>query len=427
MNILNLATLDENNAGVASRNVNEMFLKAGHNSILLVKESGSNNKNVIAFQRPSPDNFFNKYAGKIKNKLWAIYRLFSPLVKEEKYAFHNLNERKKHFAGSKILNKIPFKPDVILIFWVSDFVNSKTMKELSGLGEAKIFWLMTDNAPLTGGCHYPWNCEGFHTDCSGCPAILTKSKKIIAQKNLAFKNKNLPANLELISGSESDYQRAKKASLFKGKKIHKIIAPIDENKFAPGDKKAAKLHFGISPEKKVIFYGASSLSDPRKGGSYFIEATKMLQKKIESINKDQRPDFLLLLAGREGFEHLKGIGIETKEVGFLNEENLIKAYQAADFVVSPSLEDSGPMMVNQCIMCGTPMVAFNTGVAMDLVNTGETGYKAQLFDAVDFAEGMRYLLMMNEEESKKIASNCRTLALNNFTPDIYARKITSLF
>ena len=429
MNILNLATSDENAAGVACRNVNEMFLQAGHNSVLVVKESGSEKPNVIAFNsKVVAENLLHVFSKKIKIKLWNLYRKLNPLNKDDKYSFHSLNERKKNFSGKKLLDKIPFKPDVILIFWVSDFVNSRTIKELAAITRCKIFLLMTDNAPLTGGCHYPWNCEGFHSDCSGCPALLNVSKKGIAEKNLAFKKENLPGNVELIAGSESDYQRAKKASLFIGKKVHKLVAPINEQKFCPGDKVTAKQHFGINPRQKVIFFGATSLNDPRKGVQYFLEALNILKKKLEIQNTIKySSDFLILLAGKEGFEPFRSIGIPIKEVGYLNEKDLIRAYQAADFAVSPSLEDSGPMMVNQCIMCGTPMVTFNTGVAMDLVKTGETGYISKLFDASDLAEGMKYLLLLDDQEREVMSFNCRNFALKTIANDVYIQRLVSLF
>ncbi len=425
MNILNLATFDENAAGVASRNINEMFLQLHHNSVLLVKQSGSKRRNVIALQKTPTPTILSNYKKRISDKINEFKEWMNPLQKDDKYSFHNLNEKGKHYSGSRILKSVPFKPDVILIFWVSGFVNAATIKELSTISGCKIFLLMTDNAPITGGCHYPWNCEGFHTDCTGCPAILNESRKKIASKNLSFKKVNLPVNIELIAGSESDYRRANKASLFKGKKIHKLVAPIDQNRFVPGNKEAAKQYFGINPAQKIIFFGATSLNDPRKGVQYFLDALYILQQQSKSTATEV--DFLILLAGKEGFEPFRNIGIPIKEVGYLNEENLIKAYQAADFAVSPSLEDSGPMMVNQCIMCGTPMLAFNTGVAMDLVKTGETGYIAKLFDAVDFAEGMKYLLLLNDEESKKMSFNCRSFALSNITPEIYAEKMISLF
>ena len=217
--------------------------------------------------------------------------------------------------------------------------------------------------------------------------------------------------------------------MFKEKKVHKLTAAIDPVKFAPGDKALAKAHFGIDPATRVMFYGAGSLVYPRKGGRQVVEALDLLQKKMMNTvdAAKKKDDFMILIAGNDGEEYFSKIDIPYKRVGYLNEENLIKAYQAADFSLSPSLEDSGPLMVNQCIMCGTPVVAFNTGVAIDLVHTGETGYIAKLFDSADLAVGIQYMLSLSDEELKQMSVNCRNLALRTFTPDIYINKLMSLF
>ena len=353
-----------------------------------------------------------------------MFQFFSPLVKDPKYAMYNLNETDKHVSGAAILKKAPFKPDAIVIYWVSGFINSKTINELASLSDATILIIMTDNAPLTGGCHYPWSCTNYQRDCTNCPGILTPSKKNLPAKNLAYKKKYIPQNVVLVPGSKSDDQRALQSSLYQGKRIHKLVAPIDPVKFFPEDKRVVKKHFGVPANQKIIFFGAHSLNDARKGGKYFVEALGILQQKLKQSGRDI--DFVLMLAGHGNFEAIKNVGISVCEVGYLNEENLIKAYQAANIIASPSVEDAGPMMVNQAIMCGTPVVSFNTGVAMDLIVTGKTGYLAKLADAEDFANGLFFLLMMNDEEEQKINADCRNFALETITPEFFAKNILAL-
>lgn len=428
MNILNLATTDENAAGVACRNINDMFLLAGHRSILLVKESASGYPGVKSFIHRKYGTYIHTFRGRLNNRLSILYHKLFPLVRDDKYSFHNLDEGKVHIGGKEILDAVPFKPDVILVYWVSNFINMKTVSELAVLSQAKIIWMMTDNAALTGGCHYPWNCKGFYTDCSNCPAILTRGSQKIAERNLAIKKKFIPPNLEIMSGSESDYQRARSSSLFREKKVHKLLAPIDETRFKPGDKAAARAYFGIPEGKKVIFYGANAFSDPRKGGANFLNALNILKETLRQPDSPFKPsDVLLLLAGKEKPVHFLDIGYSVKEVGYLNENELIVAYNAADFIVSPSLEDSGPMMLNQSIVCGTPILAFDTGIAMDLIETGVTGYKARLFDDQDLANGLKYMLSLSAEELQIMSANCRKFALQHMTYAEYTRRLTALF
>ena len=59
----------------------------------------------------------------------------------------------------------------------------------------------------------------------------------------------------------------------------------------------------------------------------------------------------------------------------------------SDVFLSPSIQDAGPMMLNQALMCGTPAVAFNIGVAYDIIND-KTGYLAKYRDSEDFCKGI---------------------------------------
>jgi glycosyltransferase involved in cell wall biosynthesis len=106
-------------------------------------------------------------------------------------------------------------------------------------------------------------------------------------------------------------------------------------------------------------------------------------------------------------------------MGFLkNNEELASAYQASDIFLCPSIEDSGPMMINQSIMCGVPVVSFELGVSLDLVLTGETGYRAKLRDSNDMAEGIFYFLRLADDDYLRVSKNCRDLAMKLYSPEV---------
>jgi len=76
------------------------------------------------------------------------------------------------------------------------------------------------------------------------------------------------------------------------------------------------------------------------------------------------------------------------------------------------------MMINEAIMCGTPVVAFDMGVAPDLVHTGRTGYKAKLKDSKDLARGIAEILHLNKEEYSEMSNNCSELGLRLCHPKV---------
>lgn len=425
MKILNLATTDQGGAGIASVYFNEMFNNTRHQSVLVVKQSNRKNHNVIVI-KPAPSNILLKLIQKVQNRLRRLRKERDDGIFDEKYIFLNINENRKHITAQEIITRLPFKPDIIVLHWVTNFVNTETIKALQELTQAKLFWIMMDNAPITGGCHYPWECKSFEKDCSNCPAILDLKMQSIAQNNLNYKIHNLPNDIELIVCSESDYKRALRSAIFKTKKVHKILFPIDSKKFTPGSNKEAKKYFGIEPETIVIFNGSISLANKRKGSILFIEALALLQNKYENEGKEIS-NLLILVAGNNTFLNIEKLNIPFRRVPFLTEAELIKAYQAADVFVSASLEDSGPLMINQSIMCGTPVVSFDIGVALDLVISGQTGYLARLGDIENLAFGIKYILDLEGQDHKKMSENCRNFGLELCHPEKQTEKFMSIF
>ncbi len=149
-------------------------------------------------------------------------------------------------------------------------------------------------------------------------------------------------------------------------------------------------------DKKVIFFGAVGLSEVRKGMHFLIESLHKLKELISRSESDLGDKILLLIAGR-GFDAIVGaLPFESHYLGYLdNSYGIATAYQSSDVFLCPSIEDSGPMMINQSIMCGTPVVSFEMGVSLDLVITGETGYRARLKDSGDLAQGIFNILNLS--------------------------------
>jgi len=122
------------------------------------------------------------------------------------------------------------------------------------------------------------------------------------------------------------------------------------------------------------------------------------------------------------------ISIHYKHIGHLSgDSELVRAYQMADIFVSPSIEDSGPMMINESIMCGTPVVSFNMGVASDLVITNETGYLAMLRDAHDLANGIRELLTLSDKNYQLMKKNCRQVGMEKTSENSQISKLINIF
>ena len=391
-----MSTLLTGGAGGYALDYHRLLLKLGYNSFLIVKDSKKYSfEQVVQYPRENFKFIFAKF------RRWFFRLLIDKFHFDSKYLFLNKLERINCYSAKTILNLLPQKPDVIIFYWNSGFVNSKLMNDLAKITDANIYIWLLDNAPLTGGCHYPWDCVGYQHNCGICPAITNKFlKNRLAKFNLAFKVKyNLPS-ATIISSSESDTNRLNKSTLFRFNSKVKILAYVDNERFLPAhSKKPLREKYNISEHDKIIFFGVSNCDEKRKGINQFVQALKY----INTTN------VVLLIAGNLD---LSFKDVKAKCVGYVSEDDLIELYQVADVFLCPSLEDSGPLMINQSIMCGTPVVAFEMGVAMDLVLTGRTGYRAKLNDFKDFATGIDYVLSLDDSEYKKMSTECRELALS---------------
>jgi len=407
--ILNLSTVINGGAGNYALQNHRLLIKLGYDSYLIVKDKPLvNQDNVIRYPNSLMESFFSKIKRMILRNFLAHFDF------NDKYFFYNKFEQINCYSAKRILNLLPRNPDVIFVYWVSGFINAKLLNELHKLTKAKIYILMIDNAPITGGCHYPWDCKGYENGCEHCPAIQNKKLMKLAKGNMAFKMKYRINTATLVVATQSDYFRVKKSNLYKSSPCIKLLEIIDEERFKPSiSKTEMKKFFEIDENKKVIFFGATFLEEERKGMNLLLHV----------INIIKNENVVLLIAGTAD---IGLISLDHKRVGYLSESDLIKAYQAADIFVCPSLEDSGPMMINQSIMCGTPVVAFDMGSAMDLVLTGKTGYRAIFGDIYDMANGIDTILSLSEESYKTMALECRNLAMNSFCTNVFEHNIKNM-
>lgn len=350
--------------------------------------------------------YFQDVYLRFKNRLIRYTR--SGDVSDSNFYMHDLSEGKKVGYGKRILKKIKTRPDAIIYLFSNHFLTALDLDYLHVHTQAPVFWYMMDMSPMTGGCHYAWECLGYTKECGFCPGIYSESKEDKTHLNWQKKFKSINnSNIIPIAASEWQYNQLKNSSLFKNSKKYKIYLPIDDTLFRPGDKSLAKQTFGLPENKQIIFFGAVSVNETRKGYKELIDSFKILKTLIP---KSKVENILLVIAGNYSDKMDAELPFEHQFLGHLDYSKLSLAFQAADVFVCPSIEDSGPMMINQSIMCGTPVVCFEMGVALDLVQNGLTGYRANLRDCNELAIGIKKIVESSKEESERMVENCIKLS-----------------
>lgn len=426
---MNILLINYNNpfqeSGIVVLDLFNEFKRKGHNVKVLVNTYNAYYPEGII----SMETFFTSLKRRLLDKVQYHLKIDRNFLTktDPKYCIFGLSEQKIFYKTSKLLDKANFIPQVTIILFAKDFINTKNIYELYHKTNSPVLWVMFDMAPLTGGCHYAWDCEGYKKSCGNCPGLFSANPFDITYKNLNFKKNFIDrTNIQIIAGSEWQYRQAKESFLFRDKIIHKILISVDPTIFKPVDKLEIRRKMGIPTDKKVIFFGALGLNSARKGMKYLLES---LTKFKEMIKEDSefRQQIFLLTAGN-GFDKIRDyLPFEYKSMGLLdNTYGIASCYQAADIFICPSIEDSGPTMINQSLMCGTPVVSFEMGVASDLVKTGETGYLARIKDSKDLVQGVFNTLMLNRANFDKLSENCRNLALKLCSPEVQINKFENI-
>jgi glycosyltransferase involved in cell wall biosynthesis len=286
---------------------------------------------------------------------------------------------------------------------------------------------MADQDPMTGGCHYSFDCRGYQDQCGCCPQLGSTEKNDYSHEIWRRKEQYLSQiPICFIAPTSWGVNRIAQSSLFRRHRVELIPYPIDTSIFRPIDREIARDLLHLPFDKKVIFFGATYLEDRRKGMKQLLAALERLGELIDSGDWLKRDDLFLFVAGLNGKDLMSQINLPGKYSGLLNDElTLALAYQAADIFICPSIEEAGPLMIPEAMLCGAPVVAFNTGGAPDLIETMKNGYLARLGDPFDFAQGIYALLIADDLPAMSAAA--RSAALRAHTPSIVAQRHIELY
>jgi glycosyltransferase involved in cell wall biosynthesis len=239
-----------------------------------------------------------------------------------------------------------------------------------------VVWTLHDEWPLTGGCHYTFNCYKFENDCSACPQILDQKFRIpqlvLKEKVDFFENA-----ITIISPSEWLANQARRSKLFRNSRIEVIPNSVDTDIYKPRSKKDSKAKIKVNPEQFVILFGVDDSNEIRKGFKDLLSALRQLRKNKIWMSAVEKKLIAIVKFGKSNQDFID-LDIPVVELGRIEDEEILSyVYSAADIFVLPSLEDNLPNTMLEALACSTPVVAFNTGGISDLVRHKFTGYLSE--------------------------------------------------
>ena len=392
-----------NNAGIVAYDMFKSLRNNGHSIILITPNSDVRLESGMYSIYGKFETYIRTFVYRVKFK-FLVKRKTDPT-----YCMHSLDEIENYIPTTKIIKLISFKTDLFIYLFPHRFLNAKNLYELNKQTGVPICVMPVDMAQFTGGCHYTNGCEGFKEQCGNCPGLYSHEEKDLSFRNLMFKKKYISkTNLFTTSGAWTS-TFIKQSAIFSGKQNYPSHITINSETYRPGNKEQAKNYFAVPSHKKIIFFGATSIREKRKGFSYLLDALNLL---YEDLDVKKRNQIGIAIAGNATSNIVNDIPFDIYSLGHLSHDHLAKAFQMADLFISPSIQDAGPMMVVQSMMCGTPVVAFEMGNAFDYIIDNETGFRVPLYNTLGLMQGMREILMKTVDERMLMSVQCRDLAVS---------------
>ena len=374
MKILLITTNYSGGAGIACRRLHRALIANGYDSNLLVlhKVNAPIEKNVFSIEE-----LLTQQKGKIYFKLLNIANKFlnTAPVLFNKNVF--INGPSSLFRIDQL--EIYKQADIIHLHWVPKIIS---WKHVFADKKKKFIWTLHDRNPLTGGNHIT-NDKDY-----------SKYEKLL-KNNIAKKARYIKGcNLKVVGPSQWISNVARTSDVFNSFEVNCIPNCLDTEIFKPKDKIAEKQHLQLPINKKIMLFVAEDPKAKHKGMHLLLLALLQL-KNAQQI--------CLLVIGKK-FE-IDSLNVEIKQLGIIHdEETLARVYNAADFLVTPSLDDNLPNTMVESLSCGTPVLAFNIGGIPDMVIPNQTGLLAPGGDVPEFTSNLDKFICLQDTTSYSISA-----------------------
>lgn len=381
------------------------FNQQGYEVDLLLKYPEPNHPEYMYVVK---DDYEKTIFARLRNKFCRFLSRKWTIADNQHFFFYS-KEKYPPIPSRFVVKKIKKEYDLVLIVFWQGLLSFETIKKIYNKLECQIHFIGVDFSQMSGGCHFPCSCDNFRTGCGQCPALLSHDENDFTAWNVKYRKKVYEKVKPIIYGNIYMQQFYSNSYLLKDANCEILpSAIIDTELFKPLDQDVLKEKYNIPTNKKyTLLFGSQYLHDYRKGVSYLLESLTLLSQKM----KDEKANVLVLVVGR-GYEELKDkIPFDSIGIGYVAMEKLPETFALATCFICPSIDDAGPMMVNQSLCCGIPVVGFETGSVLQVVKDKGTGVCVPVKDTQKLAEGIYEIIKLPINEYNCMRKRCRDVAL----------------
>lgn len=305
------------------------------------------------------------------------------------------------------------QPDVIQLYnlhgyYIDDIALLKYIKT-KGI---RTVYSMLDEYPYMGKCAYPGPCTKFQSGCRKCPAISLYPRSLFFDTAHRYFKKKAEAYAQFehitFTGPQWVIERARLSPLLHGKHLFMLNEPIDTDIFHSRQ----TVPHSLSKEQlqgKIIILTVAVLSNPRKGGRDFIRLAERFVDK---------PQFLFIYVGYDlSLAHSDNL-IAIPYV--YSQEELAEYMSLADLFVCNSKEDTMPNVCLQAMLCGSPILCYNTSGMPYLAPSPIGKY-------VNDMDDMAHEIEQYQKKDNQISQNCVSFAKEQYGHNDVFDRLLSLY
>ena len=346
---------------------------------------------------------------RIRRRLFLAFRHLKNA--EPNYIITYEKENHPHIPTWVVLKRIKKKYDLVIVVFWQYMLSFETIKGIYDKLHCQIQFMGVDYFHMSGGCHFTGDCQRYKIGCGCCPAIHSNDPNDFTAWNVRYRKKVYEKVKPIVYGNSYMMEFYKKSFLLKDANCEILpSAIIDTDVFKPLDSESLRKKYNIPDNKRfVLFFASQMLDDERKGISYLLESLHML---FDTLG-DKAKEVLVLLVGKNYDAVSNKIDFDSLGLGYVQMDVLPELFSLSTCYICTSINDAGPMMVNQSLCCGTPVVGFEVGSVIQFVKDQGTGVCVPSKDSSALAEGIHTIIDLTPEQYQEMSTKARKVALDN--------------
>ncbi|GHB95324.1 glycosyl transferase group 1/2 family protein [Cerasicoccus arenae] len=315
------------------------------------------------------------------------------------------------FKDSKIIHLHNLHPD---------YFNFLTLPSLS---KAKpVVWTIHDMWPITGHCGFSIDCERWRSGCGKCPYLNAYPGVSHDWTSTEWKLKRWALSRSRIHVITPSQWLADCVREGIGRDLPVSVLPygLDTQTYSPSNQAKCKEQLALEPKRFTILLASANLRDPRKPQDILCHA-------INAVAHEHPDRLQVLTFGNGDLRNSIDARIPVTALGHLaSDTEKVRAYSSADITLFSSRGDNLPLIIQESMACGVPVIANRIGGIPDMVKNETTGLLVEGLTSEEFHAAISRLIS-NPSLLFRLKSAAREFAVKTFELENHVQQTESLY